>query len=267
MTGIVFLLLKYGFVPQPVAIMTASKFDRPEQIGAVAFKRFYDPLSRAPFAVFGAPPRPEFHARIAEGFLLAAAAAGKKYDLVLAEPALEPLRETSGAQVESYELNREDMSELAARLRALASQGKRVLIYSASTFSSHALKGNAIARLEGALGEPLFALSSGTLVLRATHEFLVDPPCIGIARDQNGTAGLGCLMLSASRRLYRKQLPLDRYVAVMEQEAPADFLLMTSSPQMALRGERGPGSSPKPPPASVIPPERAPESRTGSPLE
>lgn len=263
-TAIVFLLLKYSVAPSPIKIMSPSTFERPDQSGAVVYKRFYDPLSRASFAVFGAPPRPEFHARIAEGFLAAAASVGKPYQAVLAEPALEPLREVHGASIEAFNINEPDLTAAAAKLKDLASQGKRVFIYTASTFSSHVLKENAIHRLEQALGQPLFALTSGTLVVRATHERLIDPPCVGIARDSHGTAGLGCLMLTTSRRFYRKKLPLDKWVSLMEQEAGGDFLLLTSSPEMAQRAERTGPQAPVPMP---VRPDSGPAGRTASPVE
>ena len=238
MAAIAIALLKYGAGPQPISIMSASSFDRPEQIGAVIFKRFYDPLSRSSVAVFGAPPAPEFHARIAEGFLAAAAQEGKRYDVVLFEPALEPLQNIAGATLEPLEFNRVDGAEAASKIKSFDAQGKRVFVYTASTFSSHALAGNAIHALEKAYGEPLFSLTSGTLVLRATHEFLIDPPCVGLERDVNGTANLGCLMLTASRHTYRKMLPLEKWTSIVDQEAPADFLLLTSSPELAARAEK-----------------------------
>lgn len=261
----VFLLLKYSVAPSPIRIMAPSVFEGPQAIGEAAYKRFYDPLSRASYAVFGIPPQPPFHVRVVEGFLAAAKAAGKGFDVALLEPGLPAPALPEGMVSEPLDFNGRDPQAIAERMKSLAAAGKRVFVYTVSLHSTHSLPSNAIKRVEAALGQRLFTITGGVLVVRPTHEHLVDPPCVGIARDANGTSALGCLMLNASRGYYRKKPPLDRFVAAMIQPSAADFLLLVSDPETAQRAQTNINPEPRAP--MPVKPSEGPEGRTGSPVD
>ena len=62
----------YGYRPAPARIMKPSFFETPEQIGAVALKRFYAPLASEKITVLGIPTNRDWSTEVAVGFLLAA---------------------------------------------------------------------------------------------------------------------------------------------------------------------------------------------------
>lgn len=225
-------ILKFGWVPAPVMVMSPSHFDNAEAIGSALVRRFYSPIAQEKVVIFGVPPQPEWHRAIVRGFLATAAAEHVPFDTILAEeqmPAL-PLEGLSGLEVQTVRMNTTTQGEFVDRLEALRAAGKRVLIYSASVFTTHIISGNAIDRFEKATGRSFLTISTGPLVLRSDKEHLVEPPCLGSERDHNGTAPLGCAILQASRNTYRKRIAQDRFVAVMNSPRPNDFLLMVSEP-------------------------------------
>lgn len=229
-TGGVAVILKFGYKPVPQLVMSPSMFDRTEEIGATVFRRFYAPIQHSKIVVLGVPPQPNWHLQIVYGFLRAAAEEKVRFDVILAEtqmPALDPAH-LQGAEVQKIEMNHPTQAELIDRLRAVRSSGRRVLIYTASVFSAPVLIGNPLDRLERAIDENLFSITTGPLALRSDQEHLIDPPCLGSERDQSGTAALGCEQLRASRWFYRKQVKQDRWVAIMNSPRPNDYLLLVS---------------------------------------
>lgn len=251
--AVVFAIIAVGLVlvlktvkPQPVEILKPSLFERPDEIGAVIFRRFYAPLESEKIVVFGAPTAPEWHLDIVRGFLKVAAAEKRPFDVIVAEPQMPPLNTSElltsqGAPIEVIlaPMNAEIPAEFIDRVQALADQGKRVLVYTAGVFSSHLLKANPLNRLEKMTGKKFFSITSAPLAVRPDQEFLVDPPCVGMERDANGTADLGCAILQASRATYRKNLPDDKFVSMLNQQGVNDYLLMTAAPGQAEAAARG----------------------------
>jgi hypothetical protein len=229
-----FSLLRFTYEPAPVPVMAPSYFDTPTQIGEVLLKRFYSPVSTDKIVFFGVPPKPDWHRQVVQGFLLAAAREKVPFDVVLAEeqmPELD-LKDLPGMDVQKVIMN-EQTSAFVTQLQGLRSSGKRVLVYTASVFSTHLVAGNAIAKYENVSGLHVLALTSGPLALRSDQEQLVDPPCVGSEVDREGFAPLGCAFLKGGRGFYRKHLLQDRYVAIMNSTMPDDFLLMISAPGQA----------------------------------
>jgi hypothetical protein len=221
-------------------------FEKPEEIGVVIFRRFYAPLEAEKVVVFGTPTQPEWHAEVLRGFLKAAAAEKRAYDVIVAEPQMPPLNtvditSSTGVPVEMImvPMNSEDPAEFLNKVQALTTQGKRVLVYTASVFSTHTLLANPLNRLEKDIGQRIFSITTAPLAVRPDQEFLIDPPCVGMERDTNGTSDLGCSILRASRATYRKALPNDKYAAVMTQESPNDYLLMIAAPGQVEAAAQG----------------------------
>jgi hypothetical protein len=248
------LLVRYGVAPQTISIMTPSFFDQPEQIGAVFYRRLYDPLTREKLVVFGIPPNPAYQERVLSGFLEAAQMEKHPYDLVLKEPSWKDPARTGGAQIVNFDFNQDDPEEMVQKVKELTSQGKHVLIYTVSLFSSHLIAGNAINRFEATWGAPVFAITTGTLSLAPEFEGLIDPPCVGSARDIQGLYRLGCAMMFESRGTYRKHLVAQaqkRFVAIATQQGGKDYLVQ-------LIGPGGDSSKPFTSTASELPPLTVP---------
>ena len=229
----IFFVLKYGYEPTPTLIMKPSYFSTPEEIGATVYKRFYSPIEQYKIVVFGVPPQPEWQKQIVVGFLEKAALEKHPFDVVLAETQMPPLdlsRLSAAVQVIQVPTNTDVQNELIDHIAELRKSGKRVLIYTASILSTHILPGNSVDRYEKTTGEHLFAISSAPLTLHPNQEYLIDPPCVGSQRDVSDTANLGCAMLKAGRPFYIRKIPQERYVAIMNEQKPEDYLLMVSSP-------------------------------------
>lgn len=232
MTLGVFSILRFGYTPAPVGIMKPSYFDQPEEIGVVTFRRFFSPLQEKGRLAFGIPPQPAWYGRVIVGFLKVAAAEKHPFDYVVQEvemPDLD-LSEVPGISVVKVRTNTEPPTDLVDLLQKLQADGKRVLIYMPSVFSAHVLPRSPLHRVEKHLGANLFSISVGPLALHQSQEYLVNPPCVGPERDAMGTADLGCVILRAGRMHYRKKVPQDRWVAIMNSPKPEDYVLMVSEP-------------------------------------
>lgn len=227
------MIFKLGYDPAPALIMKPSKFSQPEEIGAVTYRRFYVPIEQAKRVVIGVPPAPEWHQGVIRGFLKEAATLGYPFDLILAEeqmPALN-LDGLPSIEVQNVSMKTQSLADFGDKLAKAHAEGKRVLVYTVSIFSSHLLAGNPIDRYEKATGERLFSITTAPLALSAPEEHVVDPPCVGYERDSKGTAPLGCEILKASRGFYRKKIKADQYVAIMNSPRLDDYLLMIAPPQ------------------------------------
>ena len=226
------MILKLGYNPTPELIMKPSKFAKPEEIGVVLYRRFYGPIEQRKAVVFGVRPSPDWHRDIVRGFLQAAAATDKPFEVLISEAQM-PALDLSGLppiEVHTVPMNSPSQAEWHDEWSKAKQSGKRTLIYTASLFSSGTLKGNPLDRFEKSSGEDFISISTATLALSASDEHQVDPPCLGSERDVTGTSPLGCAILSASRGFYRKKIKADSFVAIMNAPLPNDYLLMVASP-------------------------------------
>ncbi len=230
MLSSVFMVLYFGISPRPVSIMKASYFSQPEEIGAVVFRAFYDPISREQVVFLGTPPQPAFHKQVVEGFLRAAAAEKQPFNIVMADPILPALENVPVKEIVKYELNVEDQETSLKILNDHLAKGEKILVYTPSVYSTHLVFNNPIRRLEALTKKHYFTITSAGMVTQAKDEYLVDPICVGDQRDQQGTADLGCTILTIGRTLYRKHLANDRYVSVLNQHGLGDYLLLTAAP-------------------------------------
>ncbi len=255
-TGVVFLVTIIALLgmmrehsnPEPIPIMKPSYFKSAAEIGATVYRHFYAPIEQEKLVVFGVPPQPEWQREIVRGFLQAAAAQGRPFDVVLEEGEMPDLDLTGipVAQVLKVQSNTDTQATLIDALHAAKASGKRVLFYTAGVFSSHLLKENPLNRVENLLGgKKFFSITSTPLALNPSDEFLVDPPCVGHERDEQGTSALGCEILRSGREQYARNrksakshqeknhedLYRTHFTAIMQQnKIDNDFLLMTAYP-------------------------------------
>jgi hypothetical protein len=216
--------------------MKPSFFDVPEDLGATLYRRFYVPIEQRKFVVVGVPPRPDWHVKIVRGILQAAASENKPFEVILADSQM-PALDLSGlppAQMHLVTMGDATQAAFADAAREARASGKRVLVYTASVYSSHVLQGNPIHRYEKMTGENLLSITTAPLALSSSEEHVVDPPCIGGERDTTGLAPLGCVILSSGRGYYRKKIKSDRFVAIMNSPAADDYLLMVAAPEQGL---------------------------------
>ncbi len=231
------MIFKVGYNPAPALIMKPSKFDQVEKIGAVAFRRFYVPIEQAKRVVIGVPPQPEWQRDVVRGFLMEAASLGFPFEVIIADAQMPPLNLEGLPPVELHvvSLNSPTLTEFGDRLQEARAAGKRTLVYTISTYSTHLLEGNAINRYEKATGERLLSITSAPLALNATEERLVQPPCVGTEQGGAHLAPLGCEILKAGRGFYRKKIYADKFVAIMNAPGFDDYLLMIAAPGQGVR--------------------------------
>lgn len=231
------MILKFGYEPAPVKVMSPSFFDDAEQIGKALLRRFYSPVAQDKIVVFGLPPQPEFHRKVVLGFLAAAEAENVPFEVLVSEEQMPPLDISmfKGLEVVRIAMNGREGKDFIDLIRNLKSAGKRVFVYTASVFSSHLVADTPLDRYEKQTGEHLVTITSGPLALRSDQENMIDPPCVGSERDREGVAALGCAFLKSGRGFYRKHLSQEKFVAMMNSPKPADYLLMISYPGQAAR--------------------------------
>jgi hypothetical protein len=222
-------ILKFSQAPPPKDIMKPSFFDRPEEVGAVVYRRLYGDMGQNDVVLFGVRPNDISHQKLVEGFLATSVQEKLPITVVFRESHLEVPAVPPGTEVIDFEFN-SDQSALTEKVRAQTAQGKRVLLYTANTLSSHLIKNNPVERFEAAWGKPVFTISSVDVALRREQEQPNDPPCVGSERDGQGTAALGCAALLKGRSFYRKNIDVSRIVALMDQRGEKDLLLYLSLP-------------------------------------
>ena len=220
--------------------MKPSFFDKPEEIGETLYRRFYWPMEEQKRVVIGIPPQPEWNRQIIRGFLAGAAHEKKDFGALIAEQQMPDLDLSGLPPMEVVKVSTTGtmQAQVVDALNRFSKEGKRVLIYLPSVFSTHTLKDNTVQRIEAQLGAQLFSVSIAPLALRFEQEYLINPACVGSERDENGTAKYGCTVLKASRRYYRKKVPQERWVAIMDSPAPNDYLLMVSTPGQGADAEK-----------------------------
>ena len=224
------LVVHYGVHPLPVEVMKPSFFDRPQEIGAVAYRRFFGAIEDKGRVVVGIPPEPDWYREILVGFLKGAATEKHAFDTIVMEEQMPALDLTGLPPTEVIRLhtNTSTQAELVEALNRLAEAKKRTLVYMPSVFTSHLLKQSPVVRVEPLLGQGLMSITVVPLALRADQEYLVEPPCMGSERDTTNTSALGCEVLQSGRALYRKKISQDRWVAIMNAPFGDDFVLMVS---------------------------------------
>ncbi len=228
------LIVQFGIKARAINIMKPSYFSTPEEIGAVIFRRFYSEIASEKLLVIGVPAKSAFHQNIVAGLIRVAAHEGKAFDVLITDPRLpQPESLPPALTIIPLSINGEDMSDALALIKSLLAQEKHIIIYTYSTMSSHLLVGNTVARLEKTLKRPVFAITTSQLSLRNDQEYSLEPPCVGAARDETGTADLGCTILQTGRSYYRRNLDSTRYVAVIDQYGRSDFLLLAAGPKEA----------------------------------
>jgi hypothetical protein len=231
-TGGVFSILKYGYVPAPVVVMKPSFFSKPEDIGAVIYRRFFSPIEERKRVFIGIPPQPAWYRSVILGFVQTAADEQHPFDVVIVEEQMPQIdfSKFTTLNVMNLATNMDSISQLTGLLDQFARDGKRVLVYLPSIFTSHVLAGNLINRIEAALQTHELTISVMPLALAPDQEYLIDPQCLGSERDTNSTAPIGCVALEGGRHNYRKKVPQDRWVAIMNAPKPDDYLLQISTP-------------------------------------
>lgn len=239
-----------GYRPAPTRIMKPSFFEKPEQIGAVALKRFYAPLASEKITVLGIPTNRDWSTEVVTGFLLAAQQNERAYTHVIVEEKLTgPIQDEIRKIVPNMTplaTNTETLAELIDAIQTSVRSGERVLVVLPNLYSTHLLPGNTMSRLEKSvfttdetLGKvtALFTISVAPLALEAAQEKEIDPICMGSERDGSGTAEFGCAILQAGRYYYRKRIldtepgARERFVALMQSPKPNDYLLLVREPR------------------------------------
>lgn len=243
------LTIKYGYRPAPVRIMKPSFFEKPDQIGAVALKRFYAQLASEYPVILGLPTNRDWSLGVAVGFISAAKQNQREFSKIYVEKKMDKsLRDalaTLTPAVIEIDTNSESLAELGDAVLQSISQKERVLVVMPNLYSTHLIEGNPITRLEKMVDLPgrdegkavgLFSVTVGPLALEAKQEKEIDPICIGSEKDGAGTADLGCAIVMAGRGFYRKQIlesepgVRSNYIAIMQAPKPNDYLLLIREP-------------------------------------
>ena len=207
--GVLFVM-NYGINPRPIRVLNATEFDRPEEIGAVLFRRFYQEVRGSQLVVVGSSPFHRSYSLVWRSFLAVAKANRVEFDAVYT---LEGLRSISSESL-SY-----DEYEIQERLQ----RGEKVLIQVAST-------DDLLEKYTDKYPQALFIFQSGFAV---TEEGLnnILPPC---RDDDSSSFQMSCKAQVASRRYLRRPKSKEHYVAALERHSVAKYLLFIYEPEVSL---------------------------------
>ena len=239
-TVVLILITKWGVHVRPIGLMKPSFFDQPSAIGVSVFERLYPDLETQETVVWGSQPGAAWYEEAAIGFIERAKETGLAFKVLYIDrdipaPKFLEWAQASGITTEliSFNNSEEHMADLAARLK----RGQRPFIYTAGMHASSQLFGNAMSRFKLHLKLPAYAIIAAPLARNFGEEDKVEPRCVGLANDQQGTRDLGCFLMQASRSIYRKKnIPLDRYTAIMNQDPYSkDVVLQIAPPEGLLR--------------------------------
>lgn len=214
--------------PSPIELVKPTPFVNDSEVANSAYDQINKKLVGENLLIIGVPPQPEKFQPIVSEFLAQLGKDGKKV-LVLKEQTWPALSLPENFQVADFDLNAEDIETQVEPLRN-AVQSSLVVIYSVSIYSTHLIEGNAIHRLESALGESIPSITFGQLVLRHDFENKNEPACVGSMRDLEGLYQLGCAQLYNSRNHYNELLPLDKKYFMITEQALGDFLVQLHFP-------------------------------------
>lgn len=205
----VLLIMNYGIHPRPIRVLNATEFDRPEEIGAVLFRRFYQEVRGSQLVVLGSSPFHRSYSQVWRSFLTTARVNRVEFDAIYS---LGSLRDISP---EELVYDEEEVRERLAR-------GEKVLIQVAST-------DGLLEEYTQKFPQGLFIFQSGFAV---TEEGLdeIMPAC---REDDLEAFQMSCKAQVASRRYLRKPKSEDHYVAALERHSVAKYLLYIYEPEVA----------------------------------
>lgn len=216
------LLLK----PKPIAKMNPTSFDRPEEIGAVIYRRLRQDVRKSPLVVFGSSPWVRDYEKIWSGFLLTAYSDQKRPKRLYQEPALRmPIA------IKDMEVIELDWSE---KIEENSNPREVHVVHTVHSQSSMAFDESFVKKRMGL--DPKSQILTITMVPFAVNDDQLEKIQPSCPLDQVGVSGvdhLGCLIKRVSRKFFRKDLSPDKLWAVLEQHGSREYYLFVHQPQQS----------------------------------
>jgi hypothetical protein len=223
----VYFVIRYGLRPKPIPVMTATSFERLNQIGAVVYRRLRQPVRAARLVLLGSSGEIQGDEMVWDGFLRAAAADKEKIvyftrtgrPAVPADPAWEAVSFDESAVTDGSLID-----TIKKRMKA----GRLILIHDDSREVTHLVRGSLSHRLERMAQHPLLSISTLRLALEAPKGDAAPSPCL--SDDIADTQRLDCAAAKVARIYRRKNLDPARIWAVIERDGLKEYLVFIHAP-------------------------------------
>lgn len=241
----VIVTLKLGYRPAPTKVMGLSLFGSTSELGKMIAKRFYGQLGEEKVIIIGIDNEQTWSNEFLQGLLQTLQEEKRLPQKIYIEKAMSEVFHFDSLQAitGTIEFNGPSLTQTKEVIKASIVNNERVLIVVPHVFSSQLIESGPSHRLtqallsEQILTAPPLTLSLTSLALHPSEEKSLNPVCVGLEADAPGTADLGCSIIAASRKSYRKQM-LNReprtqteVVGYMEMPKPNDYLLLVHVPK------------------------------------
>lgn len=232
--GGIFLSLKHGLGPKPVPQINPSLFAKPEEIGAVVYRRLRQVIKENHIIVLGNFPLIHNYDQIWQGFIRTAVADGVKIKTILQQPELKAMEHIGDIPVKLVRAT-EDTGTIRDELLA-AADGETIIIYTVPNFSSHLLASSPLVKLRSELKRPILSLTTLAFVLKKEKLADLQPPCPDGAVALTDLSPLGCASANISRKFFRKKYEEKDLMAAMEMHGALDYLLFVHDAAVTSHG-------------------------------
>lgn len=217
----VYFVLKWGLKPKPIAQINPTRFEEPEQIGAVVYRRLRAVLRQEKLLVIGSASWINDSDKIWNGFIAAAREDGVQIARLYQEESVRPVKEFKGLPVAPLDGAKFDRDRDGSKL---------VVLHTTSLRSSHSDKNSLTRQLEQELKRPWPSITLLSLAVTGEEIEALEPPC-PIAQIQSEPHSLGCSSARISRKFLRRRYDPTALWAAMERHGLKDYLLFVHNPQ------------------------------------
>jgi hypothetical protein len=213
----IYILFHDGYQPPPDKVMRPTNFLKPEEIGAVLARRYWQEVRTEPVVVLGLSPFVQSGRDIWSGFLRTTFALGIKFDRYFILKSLPPLLHNTTEP--KFELFSWEVAEAALK------NGQRIVVYHLATDAE-------VKEFVERLGKGLVLLQA-RLAVNQSGEAFINPACTESDHAKwRASAQLSCNALEISRRYYRKKLSPDKLIATLEKQGPLKQILYVHEPEI-----------------------------------
>ena len=220
----VYYTIRYGLRPKPIPVLNATKFERPEQLGVVIYKRLRTDIRAERVVLLGSSLDVPEDFRVWDGLVKAALADHEK--IVYFERTILPVDPVNRKyEVIPYDDAAVANGKLGELVKARQGKGKLILIHGLNREASHLVEQSLVRRLEVLLQHPLLALSILRLAVNATERETLEPACASPGTDLTGQGRLGCAAERVAKQMQRRALDPRNFWSVIERHGLKEYLV------------------------------------------
>ena len=216
-----FLVVRYGLNPKPIAKMNPTVFENLEQVGAVVYRRLHVDIRKHKVIVVGSSPFIKGYEKVWDGFLRTALEQNDSFETILVQPELNFSHRWPTKSIYFGG----PVNDLARQIESGLKKGN-VFIHTANVLTPHSAEVEILKSLELQLGQPILVFSQQKFVVSRDQLNSILPAC----DEESLKFQLSCLAEHFSKRFFRKKLSQDKLYAGLEQIGRSDYIVYITQP-------------------------------------